>query len=174
MEKYIVKQEDLIGEIEDFPIEVVQKMVDYQVEHGNQADVTVFQNKIDMNDVHKGFWWSKTSEGYYFWRDVIQYKGFHVFFEKYPKVFIPKKGERVLVSDNEDNWSEKIFFCYMEECILPYITVSDAYEDRYLKGEKIALVSWQYCKPLEPTVKELTLQEIAEKFGVDEVKIIDK
>lgn len=37
MERYIVKPEELKGEIKDFPIEVVQRMVDYQVEQGNKA-----------------------------------------------------------------------------------------------------------------------------------------
>ena len=43
---YKVKQSDLIGDIKGFPIEVVQKMVERQVEQGNKADVTVFQKKI--------------------------------------------------------------------------------------------------------------------------------
>ena len=42
MEKYKVKKEDIIGEIKGSPIEVVQKMVDYQVEQGFKADVSVF------------------------------------------------------------------------------------------------------------------------------------
>ena len=38
---YEVKQEDLIGDIEGFPIEVVQRMLECQVEQGNKADVSV-------------------------------------------------------------------------------------------------------------------------------------
>ena len=46
MKEYKVKKEDLIGEIKDFPIEVVQKMVDYQVEQGNKADGIVTGKQI--------------------------------------------------------------------------------------------------------------------------------
>ena len=49
---YIVKQEDLKGDIKDFPIEIVQKMVDEQVKQGNEADVTVFQeNRIRPRNI---------------------------------------------------------------------------------------------------------------------------
>ena len=41
---YKVTEKDLIGDLEGFPIEVVQKMLKKQVEQGNMEDVTVFQN----------------------------------------------------------------------------------------------------------------------------------
>lgn len=59
---YKVKPEDLIGEIESFPIEIVQKMVDYQVAQGNKADVTVFQKSAIASRVDGGFNWSETKE----------------------------------------------------------------------------------------------------------------
>ena len=37
---------DLIGKIENFPIEVVEKMVEEQVRQGNKADVTIFQRNL--------------------------------------------------------------------------------------------------------------------------------
>lgn len=42
--KYTVEHSDLVGDIKDFPIEVVQKMVEMQQKQGNKPDVTVFQN----------------------------------------------------------------------------------------------------------------------------------
>ncbi len=77
---YKVKQGDLIGDIEGFPIEVVQRMVDCQVEQGYQANVNVFQR----NNTN-GFDWDKTKEGEYFWGNVIMIKDFDLFFRKYPK-----------------------------------------------------------------------------------------
>lgn len=39
---YKVKESDLKGDIKDFPIEVVQAMVNEQVRQGNKADVAKF------------------------------------------------------------------------------------------------------------------------------------
>ena len=75
----------MIGEIENFPIEVVHKMVDKQVKQGNKADVTVFQKEAYSNCDEGGFLWDKTEEGFDFWSDVIYIKKFGVFFDKYPE-----------------------------------------------------------------------------------------
>ena len=80
MKKYKVKKEDLIGEIKDFPIEVVQRMVDCQVEQGFKADVTKFQ--ICKKS---GFIWYSSEEGQEFWDSVIVGMNFDLFFRKYPK-----------------------------------------------------------------------------------------
>ena len=82
MEEYKVTEEDLIGELDGFPIEVVQKMVDYQVEQGNKADVAVFQ--IDRCRIveHGGFDWVETKDGVSFWGNVLSYRNFDVFFNE--------------------------------------------------------------------------------------------
>ena len=85
MKEYKVKTEDLIGEIKGFPIEVVQKMVDYQVEQGNKADVKVFQECANAGYFKAGFIWCQTVEGMTFWEGVIYSNNFDLFFEKYPK-----------------------------------------------------------------------------------------
>jgi len=82
---YKVKQEDLIGQIEGFPIEVVQRMVECQVEQGNVADVSVFQIKHGSSEILGGFDWSKTKEGNAFWFDIIEDENFGIFFKRYPK-----------------------------------------------------------------------------------------
>ena len=79
---YVVKESDLIGDIEDFPIEVVQKMVDYQYDKRHVCDVGVFQQSADAATY--GFIWSETSEGWDFWNDVINKKQFYKFFDLYP------------------------------------------------------------------------------------------
>ena len=80
---YKVTEKDLIGDIEGFPIEVVQKMIERQVEQGNEADVTVFQRFVW--DAADGFCWVEAEEGHCFWSDVVEEKCFDTFFEKYPK-----------------------------------------------------------------------------------------
>ena len=77
---YKVKQEDLVGRIKDFPIEVVQKMVEEQVKQSDDADVTAFQESP-----YSGFLWLKTKDGVDFWNAIIEKKNFNLFFETYPK-----------------------------------------------------------------------------------------
>ena len=82
---YEVKQEDLIGDIEGFPIEVVQRMIECQIEQGNKADVSVFQNRKSCSGGSGGFEWCDTTERHDFWQKVILNRDFKIFFEKYPK-----------------------------------------------------------------------------------------
>lgn len=84
METYIVKQEDLIEQIKGFPIEVVQRMVDCQVEQGNKADVSVFQRERCASKAMGGFDWPMTKEGGPFWHTIYT-RTFDEFFEMYPK-----------------------------------------------------------------------------------------
>lgn len=83
--KYIVKSDDLIGDIEGFPIEIVQKMVDYQVKQGNKPNVKIFQENFCSAVDEDGFDWSDTDEGYRFWYDILNNYTFNSFFKKYPK-----------------------------------------------------------------------------------------
>lgn len=80
-----VEQSDLIGEIKDFPIEVVQEMVNEQVRQGNKADVTVFQKSVTRDCPYGGFAWEDAVDGRYFWYEVISNRKFKLFFQKYPK-----------------------------------------------------------------------------------------
>ena len=82
---YKVTKEDLKGQIGNFPIEVVQKMIERQVEQGNEADVTVFQTDRCNIVEHGGFDWDETIEGFTFWSKVADYKELEIFFQKYPK-----------------------------------------------------------------------------------------
>ena len=80
-----VEQSDLIGEIKDFPIEVVQAMVDEQVMQGNKADVYSFCNAKCADVICGGFRFDKSVDGFCFWDEVINRKNFNLFFQKYPK-----------------------------------------------------------------------------------------
>ena len=83
--EYKVSEKDLIGQLKGFPIEVVQKMVDYQVEQGNEADVTVFQKDITSTHGEGGVSWGATQETFDFFHDIVKSKNFNLFFNKYPK-----------------------------------------------------------------------------------------
>ena len=80
MVEYKVTKNDLIGQIADFPIEVVQKMVQRCGEENEVNIITKLQiSRLD------GFIWKNSIEGYDFWNEVIWRKNFNLFFEKYPK-----------------------------------------------------------------------------------------
>lgn len=81
---YIVKHSDLIGEISDFPIEVVQKMVERQYEQKGFCDVSVFQE--DKISGSRGFSWINTIERGAFWSNVICGHRWDLFFERYPEL----------------------------------------------------------------------------------------
>lgn len=83
--KDIVTTNDLVGDISNFPIEIVQKMVDYQVKQGNMPNVAVFQKNCAAAKSQSGFDWNNTDEGNNFWCDVIYLDNFDLFFKKYPK-----------------------------------------------------------------------------------------
>ena len=81
---YQVTPEDLTGDIEDFPIEVVQKMVARQYEQVGICNVTKFQSNKSVSAYGGGFDWDASSEGLGFWSDVIMNCDWELFFSKYP------------------------------------------------------------------------------------------
>lgn len=89
---YRVMESDLIGDLKGFPIEVVERIVEYQVYQGNKADVSVFSEDLTRDKACGGFDWEDTKEGFVFWESVIDYKNFDLFFERYPKA---KKDETI-------------------------------------------------------------------------------
>lgn len=82
---YKVEQSDLKGAIADFPIEVVEKMIERQVEQGNKPDAKAFHRYASNDAIDGGFNWHDTIEGTQFWDIVISDNNFNVFFEMYPK-----------------------------------------------------------------------------------------
>jgi len=96
---YKVKEEDLIGEIADLPIEVVQAMVNEQEQQGNKADVTAFQKCKLANKCNGGFNWEDSD----FWYSVIHDKDFDLFFKKYMK----KEDDETAVDVDEKELNEQ-------------------------------------------------------------------
>lgn len=86
---YEVKYSDLKGDIADFPIEVVQRMVDLSNGQGRWEDergmITFQENACSAGP--NGLHWSETPEGHGFWRRVIIQKNFKVFFRVYPSKY---------------------------------------------------------------------------------------
>lgn len=189
---YKVKQEDLVGQLLDFPIEVVQKMVERQVEQGNKPDVTIFQEECRATKLDGGFTWGSTIESDGFWYVVIALKRFDQFFKRYPKgslskkVYIwghPTKGNKVIEALKErggidrgvgyaGNRTDSIYYIDPITSNITYCR-SDITTDDRLERLLFNMVTTYHEKIeiKEDEVLELTLDEIAEKFGVDVEKL---
>lgn len=89
---YIVQYSDLIGNISEFPIEIVQKMVERSTEQGNWNDeigMSTFQNNVSSGSTC-GFIWNSTPEGHSFWSRIIEDRRFDLFFNRYPSKYLGK------------------------------------------------------------------------------------
>jgi len=71
---------------EYLPKEIQHKMLERQAEQNNGfADATIFIEHIEADVDEGGFSWNKAPEEDDFWPDVVCYKNFDRFYEKYPK-----------------------------------------------------------------------------------------
>ena len=82
---------------------------------------------------------------------------------------LPKSGDKILVWDsNDEKPKERIFFTYLEGTSAPILTVCQNDEERFLKNEVVDVIFWKHYKLIEPKIEvEVTMDEIADKFGVD-------
>lgn len=102
---YIVKPEDLIGQINGFPIEVVQMMVERQYEQCSICNIEVFQRNVTASSIGNGFTWGRTREGQMFWDNVISNRNFNEFFDMYPHY---KEFAIYIVNGNESNLRDAV------------------------------------------------------------------
>ena len=64
------------GDIENFPVHVIEAMLDEQVNQGNERDVEVFQYDAMASTSSGGFVWAESEQGRQFWEAVIKYRRF--------------------------------------------------------------------------------------------------
>lgn len=142
-----VAEKDLIGQIEGYPIEIVERMLYYQVEQGNQEDIEVFQKKVDSNLRSGGFNWSKSLEGIGFWSRVING---HIFDIDKLKPIIkvveqkrdPVFGEEVLATDIVGKQKLKVYIGHNPEAMYPYIVATrQAYDNWVTKGVRLTTIA---------------------------------
>lgn len=177
---YKVVNEDLVGELREFPLAIVQKMIERQVMQGVPANVKVFQTDPTAEQLDGGFDWDIAPEGWDFWNDVIAGMEFNVFFKRYPesnRVYIVsdrEAGENVIKTlekyggINANNYSGHDFgaIYYIEpgSGIIQICDTSVGREDKLLY--EILMATYTHIFPME-FVLEVTMEEVAEKFGVD-------
>jgi hypothetical protein len=145
----------------DLPIEIQNRMLDYQEAQGNNRDESVFIKDIWRISFRGGFDWHETIEGHDFWAEVIDEDNHKVFFEKYPTQNIPElKGILMEVSDSED-FSKS----YKMEVV-------GALKDKYacITYDRSFIIRYNYARPIKQP-KEITIEEAQKMIG-DEFKII--
>ena len=170
-----VTQKDLIGDLTNFPIEVVEKMLQKQYEQLGKTDITVFQYDRTENKDNGGFCWDNTTDGYNFWNKVIRMKKFNVFFERYPKlsknVYIfgdNKLYENVIKSLEKRGGINKASYFGNGDCIYYIDPKTNHIEICIPDEEKLYNVITSTFEKIEPDkFIEMTLPEIAEKLGID-------
>lgn len=148
------------GQLEGFPEEIVNKMLDYQFKQRGKRDIFVFE---EMNYAEfKGFSWSKTEEGPDFWYEVIKMKNFDLFFKKYPKT--PKYPKVMLVRNLCDrNWEQRVVFMEKNGWFIAWVGAKTLEEAE----SELGIYCWREAKDIEePKIIELTIAEIAEKLNI--------
>lgn len=175
---YKITKADLIGKISDFPIDVVEKMIERQVEQGEKADVKVFQHSRTANASGGGFSWKDSIEGWEFWAEVIMKQNFDVFFAKYPMrshlVYIlqdgTKKGMDVIDTlinrgginrwSHDGNELDALYYIEPNSNIIRWVEKFDVFMRPLLETFYTEI-------DVEPQIKEYSLQEIADKLGIN-------
>lgn len=171
-----VEKSDLVGDIENFPIEVVEQMVEEQVKQGNKPDVEVFQRCAIAGADLGGFDWFKTNDPL-FWTMVIDGRNFELFFTEYPRksnVYIvgdSECGRDIIKTLEKHGGINRHKFVGSSNGVLYYINpnnntieMCDADTDKNLF--EVLLATYTRIDA-EDSVLEVTLDEIAEKFGVE-------
>lgn len=79
----------------------------------------------------------------------------------------PQRGDEVLVWDEDEIYAVKrIFLAYIEGANYPVQVVYEVDVENFKNGKTFSMSSFKHYKPL-PQKTKLTLQQIADKFGVD-------
>ena len=174
-----VEKSDIVDSmLENFPVEVVEKMIEEQIKQGNAPSLEVFFNNLRADKYQGGFDWDETEDGTEFWEEVFQEDNFDLFFKKYPKnnnlVYVVSNGKEVgkyvistLVKYGGINKHEytgnNCGDYYFIDPITKYIELADKDDKKYIYN----VIQTTFTRiDIEIPIIELTMEEIANKFGV--------
>lgn len=171
-----VTTKDLIGDLKNFPIEVVEKMLEKQYKQTGERNIILFQEYRCSDTQRGGFSWYDTIEGLDFWENVIRYKKFDVFFERYPKlskkVYIcgdDKLYKNVIKTLEKRGGINVSNYIGDGECFYYIDPATNHIEICTQDCEKLYNVITSIFEKIESDkfIIEMTLPEIAEKLGID-------
>lgn len=158
------------GDLEGFPQEVVEWMLDQQEAQGNKRDVSVFEEDCYMSKSNGGFDWDQTKEGYDFCIKVISEKNFEHFLTKYPK-----KNEYPMlmwVGDSQESVDlkrkKRVVFAEKKGFYISWHN-AESFEEA---EEHIFTTHWKFAEPVKEPIK-IKRSNILEIFGCDDFEIVD-
>lgn len=166
------------GDLKGFPLEVIDKMIQRQVEQGNAPNVEIFEKRSTRDDTHKGFWWDGTEEKHDFWKDVILNKNFYLFFKKFPKTDekelpLPRVIE---VRDGEDDdWVRRVVILFKNDEVICYSNAETLEET----DGKYLISCWKYWREVQeeskPEYKPFDFQDgVSDYLDLIGKKIVSK
>lgn len=185
-----ITKKHLVGDISDFPIEIVEKMVSEQVKQGNLPNPTIFALKKTASYCEGGFTWDATKDSHYFWEDVIRRKNFDVFFSKYPKtskvesnttnlvyaIGVLGNGEKVIEAlekrggiNTREHYGDEPTYLYYIDPETNYIEICG--EGDFDKPLRKVLKATYTCIEIEEPTVEVSMEDIAKMMGVDVSKL---
>ena len=124
---YEVKYSDLKGDIEKFPIEVVQRMVDlsnYQGRWSDERGMETFQTNV-CSAGYNGLLWRETPEGHTFWDKVISDRKWDGFYKVYPELF----GDKIRYAIVKNGYGG------IPECIWRYVGEDHGFAEKSKDGD---------------------------------------
>ena len=179
-----IKKSHLVGEIADFPMEVVERMVYEQISQRQKPNPTAFAIKRSAAPSEGGFSWAATEDGYTFWEKVIRKKDFDLFFSKYPRKTVVSESKKWVYAVGNYNIGQKVIDTLVEhggvnqlnytgDCeewiyyIEPTTNIIQVCDVNY--DAKLYEVIMATFTPLEieDTTVEVSMEEIAKMMGVD-------
>lgn len=179
-EVYKVKESDLTGEIKDFPLELVQLMVQRQFEQTGKCDVKVFSKKLESGKHSRGFDWDESPEGYDEWHSLIRGDGGMDIMKNVIDLVKTNASKNTLprvvyVSEDKDDvrsYTKRVAIRILEGHVTTWLNAESIEES----NSQDNIEHWPYFMEVEEYeskygIKKITKKEIAEKFGIDPERI---
>lgn len=186
MSLFEIKKSHLVGEIEDFPMEVVERMVYEQVSQRQPINPTVFAIKNSAGPCEGGFSWAVSKDGFSFWEKVIRNKDWDLFFSKYPRktVVYENENKKWVYAVGDRNNPQKVIDGLVKHGGVNQLNYTGDCEDwiyyiepttNIIRGCDVSNESKLYevivtlYTPLEieDTTVEVSMEEIAKMMGID-------
>ena len=186
MSLFEIKKSHLVGEIADFPIEVVERMVYEQVCQRQPINPTAFAIKSSAGPADGGFSWAVSKDGFSFWEKVITKKDFDLFFSKYPRktVVYENKNKKWYYAVGDRKNYKKVIDGLIEHGGVNQLNYTGDCEEwiyyiepttNIIRGCDVnnepklyeVIVTLYTELEIEDTTVEVTMEEIAKMMGVD-------
>lgn len=184
MSLFEIKKSHLVGEIEDFPMEVVERMVYEQVSQRQPINPTVFAIKNSAGPCEGGFSWAVTEDGYAFWEKVISKKDWDLFFSKYPRKTVVYENKKRVYAVGDHKNGKKVIDALVERGGVNQLDYKGDYETRlyyiepttniirecdiYFDTKLYEMIVALYTPlEIEDTTVEVSMEDIAKMMGVN-------